>query len=608
MALSDEYNESYISPWESAEKPAVSKNGKSKSARNRNRGPLLIAVVVLLAVIAALFYFAFLRKPPGPDVGIEFLNPGPILSGDQFTLTVSVSNYSDIVLRNARVSLVLPEGVSFTELSASQRVSERTVGDLGPGSVNQQSFNLIVTSGSSVLKHIQAKFSYATGQGTSAEFESVRESDLSVGQPAIGLNLSTPQSIFNSQDFTIKASYINNTSHDFKNLRLNIDYPPIFKFKSSTVQPETGGNNSWNLGTLASGSSGVISITGSVIGPEKSFFNFSAFLSSDFLGNTYIVNNQTVGVAISAAPLSLEITRRSAADNVLHAGDSVTYNLSYANNSDVAMQDVTISAKLIGEMFDFTTVGTNAYFNSLTNAINWLTANTPQLQNIAPGQGGSVAFTVGVKNSFPIRLMSDKNYTLRVDAQISSPTVPANTAASKTISVSSVEDKVAGKMSVAAEAYWRDARTGILNQGPYPPRVNQPTQYTVHWRLINYATDATNIVVSAYLQSGSRLTGVIKSNAGDTPTYNPDSGLVIWKIDSLPATKGVTGSPAEAIFQVENTPSITQVNGSVLLLGETKAEWTDSFVGVVYNATALPLDTSIPYDKTITVTDRTVKN
>ncbi len=418
MSPSNKYNESYISPWEGDKDAMVGKSGRSKSAKHRNRGPILIAVAALIAVIAVLFYFAFLRKPAGPDVGMEFLNPGAILAGDGFTLTVSISNYSDIVLRDARVSLVLPDGVSFTESQADQRVDERTIGDFGPGSVNQQSFNLIVTNGSNVLKHIQAKFDYATGGSTSAEFESVGEYDLSVGQPAIGLNLSAPQSIFNSQDFTVKVSYINNTSHDFKNLHLNVDYPPIFGFKSSTMQPESGSNNSWDLGTLASGSSGVISITGSVVGPEKSFFNFGASLTSDLMGNTYTINSQTASVAISAAPLALQVTRRSTADNALHAGDPVTYNLNYVNNSDVTMQDVTISAKLTGEMFDFTTVDTKAYFNSLTDTINWFAANTPELQSIAPGQGGSVAFAIKVKDSFPIRLMSDKNYTLRLDAQI----------------------------------------------------------------------------------------------------------------------------------------------------------------------------------------------
>ncbi len=139
--------------------------------------------------------------------------------------------------------------------------------------------------------------------------------------------------------------------------------------------------------------------------------------------------------------------------------------------------------------------------------------------------------------------------------------------------------------------------------------MDQPTQYTIHWRLTNYSTDVANITVSAYLQSGSRFTGVVSSNiASSTPTYNPDSGLVTWQVGSLPATKGITGAPAEAVFQIENTPSLTQVNQNVSLLGETKVEWTDSFVGAVYDATAPPLDTSLPYDKTITDTGRTVEN
>jgi len=345
-----------------------------------------------------------------------------------------------------------------------------------------------------------------------------------------------------------------------------------------------------------------------MVGAENPNNNFVGSLTADFSGVTYPINLQTASVGITSAPISLEIIP-AVSDNpgaVPGPGDGVTFSLNYKNNSGVAMQNVVVSAKLVGEMFDFSTIKTDASFNSLTNTLIWLTANAPELANVAPGQGGSVSFDVKVKKSFPIRLLSDKNFTLKVQAQIESPTVPPNTAANKTISVANSETKVAGKIDAAAEAYFRDAASGILNNGPYPPRVNQPTEYTIHWRLVNYATDAANIAVSAYLQSGSRFTGMVKSNIDTVPTYDSGTGLVTWQIPSLPATKGVISTPAEAIFQVENTPAVNQVGQNVGLLSDTKVGWTDSFTGQTMSVSALPLDTSLPYDKTITAMNRVV--
>jgi hypothetical protein len=599
----------YHSPWTDLSLSVSSKAQKREPFPVEPKsgwGIVAIVGVVLVLVIGAV-YVLFFRNPGGPNVGLEFARPNQILIGDPFVLSATFSNYSDSILKNVKVSLQLPDGVSFLGQPQGQRVLEQAVGDLGPGSLNQQNFNLIITSGGESLKKITAKLTYSTGVNSSAQFENSAETDILVSQPSVSLVLGAPQSILNGQDFELKVDYANNTSHEFKNIHLKVDYPPVFQFKNSTVHPENPGNNSWNLGTLPSGSGDTISIRGSVIGPERSFLTFNGSLSADFLGGTYTLNSQTVNIGISPAPLSVGVTVVGGQDDIFRLGDTANYTLTYTNNSDVVMQNITISSKLIGELFDFTSLRTDASFNSLSNAITWYAANTPQLMNLAPGQSGSVSFSVKLSNSYPIRLLSDKNYTLRLQVQIESPTVPPNTVAAKTISLASAENKVAGMLDIAAEAYWRDAASGILNNGPYPPRVNQPTQYTIHWKLTNYAADVTNITVSSYLQSGSRFTGNVKSNIDSMPTYDPNSGLVSWQISSLPATKGVIGPPAEAIFQIENTPAITQINRSVQLLGETKIEWTDSFVGMVYTNSASALDTTLPYDTTITTTDRDVQ-
>lgn len=597
-------NQTYRSPWSDSPRPQT-KGPNIGGSSNNWAGWVLAAVIVSL--LAAGTYYFFLRGPGNLNVGLEFQKPNQILLGDPFVLSLSLANYSESVLKNAKLSLLLPEGVSFVGESQGRRVAETAVGDLGPGSINQQSFNLIVTSGPDTLKHVQARLVYAASQNQNAQFESSAEADILVGQPAVGINFSAPQNVFSGQDFVIKVDYVNNTGHDFKNIRLKIDYPPIFKFQRSTVDTESGSNNSWNLGTLSAGSAGAISVTGSIVGPEKSFFNFSGFLMADFLGGTYTINTQTVSVAISPAPLSLEVLLNNINDYIAHPGETLNYTLNFKNNSDVIMQNVTIQAKLIGEMFDFITLKSDGSFNSLNNTLSWIAANTPGLMSLAPGQSGSVDFSIKLKDSYPIRLLSDKNFILKVQGQIESPTVPPNTTARKTVSVASLENKVEGKLELAAFALWRDAASGILNSGPYPPKVNQPTQYTIHWRLTNFAADVTGITISAYLQSGSRFTGKVKSNTDNPPTYNLNSGLVTWLVNSLPATKGVISQPAEAIFQMENTPAVNQLNQNVQLVSETRVEWTDSFTGNNLQATALPIDTSLPYDKTIGAQNRTVQ-
>lgn len=597
-------NQEYHSPWSDVGIPKEMPKKPFRPSPPAGSGFIKWAIWIILLLVlvgVGIGAYSFIQGiPEGSTLGLEFSQPDEILIGQPFTVTLSFSNYSDSVLKDAKLSLFLPNDISFLGQFADQRVVEQALGDLGPGSLNQEKFNLIVTAGSQTLKHLEAKLAYALATNPKAQFESRAEVDLRVSQPAVGLTLTAPGSVFNGEEFEITLHYENNTNQEFRNVRVRMDYPPIFRFVKSNITPDGTGNNLWTFTTLKAGERGDITIRGSALGPEQSFFSMTGELTSDFLGQTYTVSSQTASVNISQAPLSVRATVNGAGpDYVARVADLLQYTISYRNNSNVTFQDLTVKARLTGELYDFATIQANAPFNSLTNTLSWFVANTPELASLAPGEERSVAFTVKLRESFPIRRISDKNYLLKVQAEVDSPTLPPGTAADRTVSIASLENKVVGAITVDAQGYWRDAGSGFLNSGPYPPKVNRPTQYTIHWLVTNYATDVTNVQVSAYLQSGARFTGKAKTTAGAQPAINPNSGLVTWRIDSLPATKGVVSAPAEAIFQIEVTPGVNLVGKSVSLLSETRLEAQDVFTGMPLTAADGVLTSDLPDDKTL---------
>jgi|GEM_PF-207209 len=559
------------------------------------------AIVVLLGG-ATLYYFL---KPVRPDVGLSFSNPGQVRGGEPFSITVSYSNYSNAVLQNAKLSLAAPLGVSFLGMPEGQRVIEQSIGDIGPGSVSQQTFSLVVLGGTETVQRLTATIGYQTAN-SKAEFRNSADFDVPVGQPALGLTIAAPEKIVSGENFDVTIAYQNNGSEDFKNLHLRVDYPPVFQFVKSDAPPDRG-KNYWNIGTLARGEAGKIVISGNAIGNEGSVFKITAQLLGDVLGQTYALGSQEAGVSIATSPLSLGITVNGSVEIIARRGDTLRYNVAYKNNSDTAFQGATIRAAATGNMFDFATAQTNGSFDSIMNIFSWNAGNAPELANIAPGQAGSVSFSVKLKSDFSIRRISDKNYILKVQGTIESPTVPAGTAAQKTVSVAALETKVGGEVALRAAGFSRDAASGILNSGPYPPKVNTPTQYTVHWIITNYATDVSGVKLSAFLQSGAHFTGKTKSTTGSAPAYNPSSGEVSWQIDRIPATKGVLGQPVEAIFQVENTPAVNQVGQNVVLVGETKMAAHDDFADQDLSVVASPVTTDVPDDTTFGQIDRRVQ-
>jgi hypothetical protein len=262
----------------------------------------------------------------------------------------------------------------------------------------------------------------------------------------------------------------------------------------------------------------------------------------------------------------------------------------------VTLASVNITANLVGQMYDFASLQTNGSFNSKTDTITWVAANAPALASVAPGQSGSVTFSIKTKNSFPIKLPSDKNYTLNLSGTVQSPTVLPNTSGTSTISVVTAQNKIAGAIALTAKGYWQS--------GPYPPKVDQPTMYTIDWAITNYSTDAQNIIVSAYLQSGASFIGettssTTASSSVPAPVYNPGTGLITWTIPSIAAGTGIVDAPVSTSFTVSNTPAVNQVGSDITLLGATSLSATDAFTGGAFSVTTNPLTTALPDDKTL---------
>ncbi len=566
----------------------------------------MFILVIALIVAAVIGGYYFLTRPQGANVGIEFTKPSQVLVGQPFNLGISLSNYSDKILENAKLVVMLPASVAFAGKSSEQRVLEQTIGDLGPGSLNQQTLNLVVLDGPNSLKHIDAKLLYKLSASSGAQFENQASMDIAVGQPVVGLNFTLPEKVISGESFDLIVTYDNNTDQDIKNAYLKINYPPNFQFAAASANPSRG-NNNWTLGTLPRGSSDNITITGMGIGPAGATLSFSGDVGADILGQKYTLNSQAAAVALASSPLQLEIKVQNTSDYIASAGDTLRYTLRYRNNSDAVMENVSIRAAFTGEMFNMASARSSGALNSLTNTFTWNVATNPELAGIQPGQEGEVGVEIYLKDSFPIRRVSDKNYVLKVEGQIQSPTVLGGIAADQTLSVSRLETKVRGKIELAAPGYWRDAASGIVNKGVFPPKVNQATQYTVHWVIKNYSTDVGNIIVRAFLPPGTRFTDTVKSNITTKPSYNSASGEVIWQIPTIAATKGIVGQPAEAIFQVENTPAVNQVGEAIQLMGQSTLEAQDSFTGLAMQASAAEITTDLPDDTTLGRVDRRVQ-
>lgn len=565
-------------------------------SHKKRRGFLFLTVIFFVVVIAIGIYLIS-QYLNAPTVKMDISAPSEIFVGVPFNASIIVNNTSNHVLHQASLTIDLPDGLVYiTSAEENKNVINENIGDIETNDLIKKTYSFLALSDESKIKNVKIRLSYQAGLGTSFEQEETK--DIAIKKSAVSLKLDVPDQVVGGSVFNIEVDYKNDSNFNFSNLDLEMTYPSSFQFISADPDP-TSFNNFWQLQEAKAGISGKIQIKGSISEAFQKGFDFQAALKTNINKKSYVINQQKATGQLAPAPISLFILINNSPDYVAKLGDKIQYTIQYQNNSGVALADNVIKARLIGELFDISTLQTNSSINSLTNTLTWNTANTPELRLLNPGAGGNVNFSIQLKPNFPIRRLNDKNFHLKIEAQMDSPTVPYYLSAPKTSALANLETKVQGLTTIEAKAYFRDANSGILNGGPFPPKVNQATEYTFHWTIKNYSTDVSNVKVGAFLESGVVFTGAVKSNISSQPTYNNLTQEVIWNIDKIVATKGVISEPIEAIFQIQATPDITQVKHFQPLLNKTKIEAQDNYTGLTLENIALPVNTQLPYDLTV---------
>jgi hypothetical protein len=561
-------------------------------------------VVAVAGLTVAGFYFYQYKSASGVELLLEA--PQETMAGVPFEIKISVQNNSDKAIEGASLSMVLPENSAFVS-NSSQNVLNKDIGNLEQGETYQDKVSVVVFGTKNMVQKFDASaYYYPPALGSKARFEKTNSVSVSVREPAIKLDLSAPQKILNNEEFEITASYQNVSPSDFPLMRLKASYPGSFAFKQSDPSPDFG-NNVWEAKKLSANSeNAAVKIKGSALGPENSFFEIKISAFAELNGKEYLVNEKTASLNIAQSPLSLVISANDNPDYYASLGSNITYKAFYRNNSDTGLNDAVIKLQLSGEMFDFASLSSKGSFNSQTNTLTFNASSIPELRAVSPGASGQVEFYVRTKSFYPIRRVSDKDYTLKVKGEISSPTVPYYVASDKTITLAELETKVGGKVVVDSQAFFRDSASGIFNSGSLPPKVNNPVQFTIHWIITNHSTDIKNVQIKSFLGAGVKWTNAVKSNITSVPTYNENTQEVNWLIDQIPATKGITGNPIEAVFQVEAAPSVTQIGLPMTLLGETFLSAIDQFVNANLAVSDDALTTRLPDDPTVGQSQGTV--
>lgn len=534
-----------------------------------------LAILVGVVIIGALAFFAFRPQKAEPqkeaNVDIEITSADTAPSGGEVIYKVKIQNNDPAKLVDMDLEMVYAEGVSYissTPPSENISGSRFNVPDLTTGQNVVLIVKTLAQGNVNDEKKLVAKLRYKF-ENFNSEF--VRETTHTVRLVAadIILDMSGPDTATNSEVVTYNIFYRNNSNKDVDSARIKVTYPEGFSYADGNPKPSLS-QNIWNIGTLKPQGTGKLSFQGSFSSarPGASGEFKVEFEVVDDNGNFFTQGSTTFSTNISSVPLLVEHKLAGAnTSGIVKPGDTVSYEVSFQNNSPVVATGVIIIAELDSKALNYGSIKSDS--GSVNdNTITWNGAGVPTLQSLNPNEKGTLKFSVQVNN--PATKEGLEKLTIISKIKIKSNEIstyqPGNELTLKVSSPSSMS----GSVSYVS--------------GALPPKVGQLSTFRVKVELTNATNDLGNSTMVGFIPAGvTFIPGSVSTKELALVKYDSSTGKITWSAGILDANSG-TFNPVRILnFDVSITPSLTQKGRSVELFKNITFTAKDTFTDQAIN-------------------------
>lgn len=556
-----------------------------------------LMTVVVLAV--AYFILTFVKSE---GITFAFVGPDEIKSGEVKEFSFILNNNSKVGIQEAKVEIQLPEGVIAVE-DADQDTLVYALGEIAAGDSREQPMELLIAGEPKTVKNIKAVLTYRPKTISSA-FEKEETKTVLISGSSFNLELVTLNEVFSEQIFPLEISWENLSGYTFDDVEIRAEWPAGFVFQESdpAVSFDTSEYNRWVLGELSSASSGKLIVKGFITGQSGATKRMIVRLGIK-QGNDFLPLAKAEGYAtLIENPLSVFSLVNGQSSCNADLGETLNFSINYQNNYSATLRNAVVKVELEGDALDFSSIrATSAVFSSRLRTLTWDGARVPQLYTINPGESGTLEFSIDLKNSWPMQSQAQKNIVMKAEVSIESANIPEQLEVSELPRAAATNTvKLNAATALTVGSYFRDAASFIANSGSLPLRVNESTDFTIHWKISNSFNSIKDVTVKTTLPLWAEFTGQIAGNYGaNQPHYDATTRQVSWVVDSVAAGSGVLTEAMEAVFQIKVTPSLSQTNQAIHLIDNTFLAATDTFTGEEISLSYPPVLSNQLTDKTV---------
>lgn len=535
----------------------------------------VIIFVVLSAGVLAYMFFAGWNVISANNVDISFTGPVTASAGDQLDFGITLTNQNASAITNAVLYIDYPDGTKkATDITEDLIHDKLIIGDIGARNATTTSIHAVLFGELNAERTIKVTLEYGL-KNSNASYKKENTYNLTISSTPLTIIIDHPSEIISNTPIDFNLTITSNSSAPLTNVLVKADYPFGFSLSHATPAPSFE-NNFWLIPILKPGETKNIVVSGIVQGEQNDQRVFHFSIGTQDPENQKVIATrfltQTESVLVQKPPLAVSLLLNGSSTPNLSTvqGDRISASVEITNNLTTRIYNPEVQVVFDGQLYDPAGVFTGSgFFQSNTRSLVWNRSNTSSLESLNPGEKKTFSFSF---STLPPSKISVKNGTMHLTATVKG--AQTETADSPQLT-SNVGSTIQTKTSIGLLSRVVYSSGTFRNKGPLPPKVGAKTTYTVVWTATNSSNDVQGAEVHATLPSYIRY---LSSNPVSEPvTWNQDKNEVVWRIGDLSAGTGF-GKQARAVsFQIEFTPSLSQVGENPLLLSNTIMTAIDTF-------------------------------
>ena len=565
-----------------------------------------IVFFILALGYGAYTFFIGGNTVSNDNIDISVLGNAFTAGGEELPLQVEVVNKNNSALELADLVVEYPKsssGITTTEENDRVRVS---LGTIPAGETRNENVKIILFGEQGSVQTVKISLEYRVG-GSNAIFVKEKPYQVTISSAPINLSVDMPTEVSPNQEVALNIKATLNATKPASNILLRVDYPVGFMFESANPKVSFN-NNIWVLGDLAPGVERDISIVGKMVdvsdGEEKSFHIYSGSQSDSdksTIGTIFNSLGQIVTIKKPYIEAKLYVNGIYQREYASDSKTIISGEIRWVNNLETKIDDLQISAKLSGNALNRKTIiARDGFYNSSTDTITWDKNTKTDFSEVNPGDSGSVSFTVSPNSLFSASGGMLADPVIDIDVSIKGNESLEGSALQELVNSESKIIRIISDVGLSAKALYYSGAFG-KNTGPIPPKVGEKTTYTIVWTLSNTSNNISKAKVRATLPSWIDFAGPISPPSEDL-TYNPSTKEIVWNIGGIPTGTGITSTDREVAFQVNFTPSLSQVGTSPVIINDAVLTGHDDFAKVDVTVNKSSLNTQLSSDPAFTGT------